>query len=71
MGDTGRKLGDRFGEHRRHVEKKKKKNDKDTSKPVPRRFNLRQSFQPIQGNRRSLSSPRQHGKPQKIRAKSY
>ena len=25
MSDTGRELGDRFGEHRRHVEKKKKK----------------------------------------------
>lgn len=65
MGDTGRKLGDRFGKHRRHGERKKK-NDKDTSKPAPR-----QSFQPIQGNRRSISSPRQHGKPQKIRAKRY
>lgn len=25
MSDTGRELGDCFGEHRRHVEKKKKK----------------------------------------------
>ena len=25
MGDTGRKLGDRFGKHRRHGERKKKK----------------------------------------------
>lgn len=24
MGDTGRKLGDRFGKHRRHGERKKK-----------------------------------------------
>ena len=36
IGETGRRLGDRFREHLRHVEK----NDKDASKPVARHFNL-------------------------------
>ena len=36
IGETGRRLGDRFGEHLRDVEK----NDKDASKPVARHFNL-------------------------------
>ena len=36
MGETGRRLGDRFREHLRHVEI----NDKDASKPVARHFNL-------------------------------
>ena len=35
-GETGRRLGDRFREHLRDVEK----NDKDASKPVARHFNL-------------------------------
>ena len=35
-GETGRRLGDRFGEHLRDVER----NDKDASKPVARHFNL-------------------------------
>ena len=36
IGETGRRLGDRFREHLRDVEK----NDKDASKPVSRHFNL-------------------------------
>ena len=36
IGETGRRLGDRFREHLRDVER----NDKDTSKPVARHFNL-------------------------------
>ena len=36
IGKTGRRLGDRFREHLRDVER----NDKDTSKPVARHFNL-------------------------------
>ena len=36
IGETGRRLGDRFREHLRDV----KRNDKDASKPVARRFNL-------------------------------
>ena len=36
IGDTGRRLGDRFREHLRDV----KRNDKDASKPVARHFNL-------------------------------
>ena len=36
MGETGRRLGDRFREHLRDVER----NDKDASKPVARHFNL-------------------------------
>ena len=36
IGETGRRLGDRFREHLRGVEK----NDKDASKPVARHFNL-------------------------------
>ena len=36
IGETGRRLGDRFREHLRDVEK----NDKDSSKPVARHFNL-------------------------------
>ena len=36
IGETGRRLGDRFREHLRDVEK----NDKDASKPVDRHFNL-------------------------------
>ena len=36
IGETGRRLGDRFREHLRDVER----NDKDASKPVARRFNL-------------------------------
>ena len=36
IGETGRRLGDRFHEHLRDVEK----NDKDASKPVARHFNL-------------------------------
>ena len=35
IGETGRRLGDRFREHLRDVEK----NDKDASKPVARHFN--------------------------------
>ena len=35
IGETGRRLGDRFREHFRDV----KRNDKDASKPVARRFN--------------------------------
>ena len=34
--ETGRRLGDRFQEHLRDVER----NDKDASKPVARHFNL-------------------------------
>ena len=37
IGETGRRLGDRFREHLRDVER----NDKDASKPVARHFNLR------------------------------
>jgi len=36
IGKTGRRLGDRFREHLRHVER----NDKGASKPVARHFNL-------------------------------
>ena len=36
IGETGRRLGDRYREHLRDVEK----DDKDTSKPVARHFNL-------------------------------
>ena len=36
IGETGRRLGDRFREHHRDV----KKNDRDASKPVARHFNL-------------------------------
>ena len=36
IGETGRRLGDRFRKHLRDVEK----NDKDASKPVARHFNL-------------------------------
>ena len=36
IGETGRRLGDRFRQHLRDVEK----NDKDASKPVARHFNL-------------------------------
>ena len=36
IGETGRRLGDRFREHFRDVEK----DDKDVSKPVARHFNL-------------------------------
>ena len=36
IGDTGRRLGDRFWEHLRDVER----NEKDASKPVTRHFNL-------------------------------
>ena len=36
IGETGRRLGERFREHLRDVEK----DDKDTSKPVARHFNL-------------------------------
>ena len=36
IGETGRRLGDRFQEHLRNFEK----DDKDASKPVPRHFNL-------------------------------
>ena len=36
IGETGRRLGDRFREHLRDVER----NDKDASKPVARYFNL-------------------------------
>ena len=40
IGETGRRLGDRFQEHPRDVEK----NDKDASKPVARHFNLPNHF---------------------------
>ena len=36
IGETGRRLGDRFREHLRDVEK----DDKDSSKPVARHFNM-------------------------------
>ena len=36
IGETGKRLGDRFREHLRDVER----NDKDASKPVARHFNL-------------------------------
>ena len=35
IGETGRRVGDRFQEHLRHVER----NDKDASKPVSRHLN--------------------------------
>ena len=40
IGETGRRLGDRFREHLRDVEK----NDKEASKPVARHFNLPNHF---------------------------
>ena len=40
IGETGRRLGDRFCEHLRDFEK----NDKDASKPVARHFNLPNHF---------------------------
>ena len=40
IGETGRRLGDRFREHLRDVEK----NDKDASKPVARHFSLPNHF---------------------------
>ena len=40
ISETGRRLGDRFREHLRDVEK----NDKDASKPVARHFNLPNHF---------------------------
>ena len=36
IGETGRRLGDRFREHLRDVER----NEKDASKPLARHFNL-------------------------------
>ena len=36
IGERGRRLGDRFREHRREVDR----NDKDAFKPVARHFNL-------------------------------
>ena len=40
IGETGRRLGDRFRQHLRDVER----NDKDASKPVARHFNLPNHF---------------------------
>ena len=40
IGETGRRLGDRFREHLRDVEK----DDKNASKPVARHFNLPNHF---------------------------
>ena len=55
IGETGRRLGDRFREYLRDVER----NDKDASKPVARHFNLpNHSF-------------KQFGKPQNTRTKIY
>ena len=69
IGETGRRLGDRFWENLRKVER----NDKDTSKPVNRHFNLsNHSKQHIAvcGPSLHLSSEK-FRKPQNTRTKIY
>ena len=64
IGETGRRLGDRFREHLRDVEK----DDKNASKPIARHFNLpNHSMQ--HGSLRPLPTSRKHGKPQNSRTK--
>ena len=66
IGETGRRLGDRFREHLRDVER----NDKDASKPVARHFNLPNRSKKPYGSLRPFLTSRQFGKPQNTRTKT-
>ena len=66
IGETGRRLGDRFREHLRDVEK----DNKNASKPVARHFNL-PNHSTTYGNLRPFPTSRKHGKPQNSRTKIY
>ena len=57
IGETGRRLGDRFREHLRDVEK----DDKIASKPVARHFNL-PNHHATYGSLRPLPTSRKHRK---------
>ena len=67
IGETGRRLGDRFREHLRDVEK----DDKNASKPVARHFKSAESFYATYGSLRPLATSRKHRKPQNSRTKNY
>ena len=61
IGETGRRLGERFREHFRDVEK----DDENASKPVARHLNLLNHSKQL----RPLPTSRKHGKPQNSRRK--
>ena len=65
--DPGRRLGDRFREHLRDVEK----NDKDASKPVGRHFNLPNHSKKTHGYLRPFLTSRYDGKPQESGTKIH
>ena len=68
IGETGRRLGDRFREHLRDVEK----DNKNASKPVTRHFNLpNHSKQHMVVCGLSLATSREHWKPQNSRTKFF
>ena len=67
IGETGRRLGDRFREHLRDVEK----NDKDASKPVARHFNLPNHSKKTHGSLRPFPTSRYDGKPQESGTKIH
>ena len=68
IGETGRRLGDRFREQLRDLER----NDKDVSKPVVRHFNLpNHSTEHMAVSDLSLARFRQFGKPQNSRTKIH
>ena len=67
IGETGRRLGDRFREHLRVVEK----NDKDASKPIARHFNLPNHPKKTHGYLRPFPTSRYDGKPQESRTKIH
>ena len=61
IGETGRRLGDRFRKHLQGVER----NDKDASKPVARHFNLSNHS----SQHMTICGLSLHGKPLKSRTK--
>ena len=67
IGETGRRLGDRFREHLRDVER----NGKDSSKPVARHFNLPNHSKQRMAVCGLLLTSRQFRKPQNTRKKIY
>ena len=59
IGETGRRVGDRFREHLRDVEK----DENNASKPIARHFNLPNHSE------QHMATSRKHGKPKNSRTK--
>ena len=67
IGETGRRLGDRFREHLRDVER----NDKDASKLAARHFNLPNRSKTTPRSLRPFPTSRQYRRSQNTRTKVY